>query len=57
MTRWTLRSIDLGHWRLELVHTRVPVALEWFEGGGYAASYAAWRVCGRLAVVIEAALT
>lgn len=52
--RWTLRPLDLGRWRLELADARVPVALEWYEGGGYVASYGVWRVAGRAVRVVEA---
>jgi hypothetical protein len=52
---WTVRPLDLGRHALELVTRHgTRITLEWFDGGGFVASHAVWRVDGRVVRVDEA---
>jgi len=52
---WTVRRLELGRHAFEMV-TRLGtrITLEWFDGGGFVASHAVWRVDGRVVRVDEA---
>jgi hypothetical protein len=52
---WTVRRLELGRHAFELVtRTGARITLEWFDGGGFVASHAVWRVAGRVVRVDEA---
>jgi hypothetical protein len=52
---WTVRRLELGRHTFELVTRHgTRITLEWFDGGGFVASHAVWRVDGRVVRVDEA---
>jgi hypothetical protein len=52
---WTAHRLELGRHAFEIITQRgTRITLEWFDGGGFVASHAVWRVGGRVVRVEEA---